>query len=126
MSTGARTGSGGGCASLAPGGRPIGFIALSFAGAGSGVAADEYEIGWWLAPSVWGQGLAREGAAAVRDEAFGRLRAPSIVARVQPANDASLAVARAIGLTYESDSTGRSGETIAVLRLLAEDWSAGG
>jgi RimJ/RimL family protein N-acetyltransferase len=113
-------------ASLAPDDRPIGFIALSFAGAGAGVAADEYEIGWWLAPSAWGRGLAREGAAALRDEAFGRLRAPSIVARVQPANDASLAVARAIGLTYESDSTGRSGEAIAVLRLQANDWGAAG
>jgi RimJ/RimL family protein N-acetyltransferase len=110
-------------ASLTPEGRPIGFVALNFAGAGAGVAADEYEIGWWLAPSAWGQGLAREGAAAVRDEAFTRLRAPSILARIQPANDASLAVAQAIGLTHESDSTGRSGEAIAVLRLQADDWS---
>jgi RimJ/RimL family protein N-acetyltransferase len=111
-------------ASPTPGGGPIGFVALNFAGEGAGVAADEYEIGWWLAPSAWGQGLAREGAVALRDEAFTRLRAPSILARVQPANEASLAVARAIGLTHESESTGRGGETIAVLRLRADDWSA--
>ena len=101
---------------------PIGLIALNFAGEGSGVDPGEYEIGWWLAPSAWGRGLAREGAAAVRDEAFERLNAPSIVARIAPANPASLAVAGAIGLTRESDSRGRGGEPIAVLRLSARGW----
>jgi RimJ/RimL family protein N-acetyltransferase len=101
---------------------PIGLIALSFAGDGAGVAADEYEIGWWLAPSAWGRGLAREGAAAVRDEAFERIRAPSILARIQPANAGSLAVAAAIGLIHETESTGRGREPIAVLRLGADRW----
>ncbi len=67
-------------------GAPVGFIALNFAGEGAGIDAHEYEIGWWLAPSVWGRGLAREGAAAVRDEAFDRVGAPSIVARIRPEN----------------------------------------
>jgi RimJ/RimL family protein N-acetyltransferase len=109
-------------AGLDPDGPGIGLIALNFAGEGSGVAADEYEIGWWLAPETWGRGLAREGAAALRDEAFERVGAPSIVARIAPANDASLAVAAAIGLTHDSDSVGRGGEPIAVLRLTAEQW----
>jgi len=106
----------------ANGDAPIGLIALNFAGEGSGVNPDEYEIGWWLDPSAWGQGLAREAAAAARDEAFERLQAPSILARIQPANDASLSVAQAIGLTHESESTGRGGEPIAVLRLHAQQW----
>jgi RimJ/RimL family protein N-acetyltransferase len=97
------------------GGSPVGFIALSFAGEGAGVAADEYEIGWWLVPSAWGHGYAREGAAALRDEAW-RVGAPSIVARIQPVNSASVAVAEAIGLTYERASIGRGGETISVYR----------
>jgi len=101
---------------------PIGLIALNFAGEGSGVDPGEYEIGWWLAPSAWGRGLAREGAAAVRDEAFERVQAPSIVARIAPANPASLAVAGAIGLTRESESRGRGGEPITVLRLDAPGW----
>jgi RimJ/RimL family protein N-acetyltransferase len=103
----------------------VGLIALSFAGEGAGVDADEYEIGWWLAPSAWGRGLAREGAAAVRDEAFARIGAPSILARIQPANAASLAVAAAIGLGPESESIGRGGEPIAVLRLSADRWRGG-
>ena len=53
-------------------GAAIGLIALNFAGEGSGVDADAYEIGWWLAPSAWGRGLAREGAAALRDEVRAR------------------------------------------------------
>lgn len=101
----------------------VGFIMLNFAGEGAGVSAYEYEIGWWLAPSAWGRGLAREGAAAIRDEAFERVGAPSILARVQPANAASLGVAAAIGLTAECASTGRGGEPIAVLRLSAQRWT---
>jgi RimJ/RimL family protein N-acetyltransferase len=98
-------------------GAPVGLIALNFAGEGAGVDPDEYEIGWWLAPSAWGRGLAREGAAAVRDEALQRVGAPSIVARIRPENAASLAVAAAIGLRYESQGTGRGGETFSLLRL---------
>ena len=102
-------------------GSPVGLFALNFAGEGAGIDPAEYEIGWWLSPSAWGRGLAREGAAAVRDEAFARLAAPSIVARIQPGNAASLRVAAAIGLRHESESTGRDGESIAVLRLNAPD-----
>jgi len=98
-------------------GAPVGFIALNFAGEGAGIDAQEYEIGWWLAPSAWGRGLAREGAATVRDEAFDRVGAPSIVARIRPENAPSLAVAAAIGLTYERDGIGRGGETFSLLRL---------
>jgi RimJ/RimL family protein N-acetyltransferase len=103
-------------------GSPIGFIALNFAGDGGGVDPGEYEIGWWLAPSAWGRGLAREGAAAVRDDAFERVGAPSIVARISPANAGSLGVAAAIGLSHETNSIGRGGEPIAVLRLDADRW----
>ncbi|HET8978861.1 MAG TPA: GNAT family N-acetyltransferase [Solirubrobacteraceae bacterium] len=103
-------------------GRAVGFIGLNFAGEGVHVDPGEYEIGWWLDPAAWGQGLAREGAAAVRDEAFARLAAPSIIARIQPPNAASLAVAGAIGLQHDFDTLGRTGEPAAILRLEAERW----
>ena len=100
----------------------VGFIALNFAGEGTfALDPGEYEIGWWLAPAAGGRGLAREGAAAIRDEAFGRLGAPSIVARIQPANQRSIAVAEATGLSYDFTTTGRSGEPVAVYRLAASD-----
>jgi hypothetical protein len=59
---------------------------------------------------------------AVRDEAFARLGAPSVLARIQSANPGSLGVAAAIGLTPESEGRGRAGERIAILRLTAERW----
>lgn len=111
-------------ARLSESGQTVGFIALNFAGQDSGVDPDEYEIGWWLTPAAWGRGIAREGATAVRDEAFQRLAAPSILARVRPENVASLAVARAIGLVDDTETTGRTGERISVLRLSATAWRA--
>jgi len=101
-------------------GELVGFIALNFAGEGTvGLDPGEFEIGWWLAPAAGGRGLAREGAAAIRDEAFGALGAPSVVARIRPENARSIAVARATGLTYDFSTTGRSGEPVAVYRLAA-------
>jgi RimJ/RimL family protein N-acetyltransferase len=96
----------------------VGFIGLNHVGEGTiGLDPGEHEIGWWLDPDVWGRGLAREGAAAVRDEALGRVGAPSLIARVQPANAASVAVAEAVGLRFDVTTTGRWGEPVAVYRL---------
>jgi RimJ/RimL family protein N-acetyltransferase len=103
-------------------GAPVGLAALNFAGDGSGVDAAEYEIGWWLAPEVWRRGLGREIGVAVRDEAFVRLGAPSVVARIQAANQASSGLASAIGLMIESESYGRAGEPFTVWRLTAQRW----
>lgn len=99
-------------------GQAIGFIALNFATEGTrGVATDEYEIGWWLAPAAWRRGYGSEGAAAVRDEAFERLGAPSIIARIQPANAASRGVAEAIGMTLDFASEDSTGVPVVVYRL---------
>ena len=101
-------------------GELVGFIALNFILEGTpGLDPSDYEIGWWLAPSAGGRGLAREGAAAVRDDAFAALGAPSVVARIQPGNGRSIAVAEATGLTYDFSTTGRSGEPVVVYRLVA-------
>ena len=98
-------------------GRPAGLFALNFAGEGKrGLEPSEYEIGWWLDPAAQGRGLAREGALAIRDEARDRLGAPGVVARIQPANGASIAVAEAIGLELDAISTGAYGEPVALYR----------
>ena len=99
-------------------GRLVGFLGLNYAGEGTaGLAASEYEIGWWMDPSVWGRGYAREGGRAIRDEVLNRLGAPSVIARIQPANRRSFAVARGLGLTLDFDTTGRAGEPVSVYRL---------
>jgi RimJ/RimL family protein N-acetyltransferase len=97
----------------------VGFMALNFAGEGTvGLDAAEYEIGWWLAPWAWGRGFEREGALAMRDEAFDALAAPSVVARIQPANERSIAVARVAGLTRDFSTSGKTGEPVDVYRLV--------
>lgn len=107
--------------------RQLGFIALSFAEEGT-VDLDrrEYELGWWLDPAVWGRGFAREGAAALRDEAFSEVGAPSVVARMQPDNAPSLNVAEAVGLSFDRQTTGRAGEPLVIYRLAASACSASG
>ncbi len=105
-------------------GETVGLIALNFAGEGAGVDPDEFEIGWWLWPFAWGRGLAGEGARRVAEEAFSRIGAPSLVARIQAANAASVAVAVKLGMSYEAQSTGRAGEPFSVYRVTREDWVA--
>lgn len=101
----------------------VGFVALNFAGEGTvGLDPSEYELSWWLDPVAWGRGVAREGGRAMRDEAFQKLNAPSVVARMQPDNVASIRVAEALGLAFEFVTTGRMGEPLVIYRLGAEDW----
>jgi RimJ/RimL family protein N-acetyltransferase len=103
-------------------GEPVGFAALNYLGDGNaGLDPDEFEIGWWLDPPSWGRGFASEAARAVRDEAFNRVGAPRLIARIQPANDASARVARGLGMSFAFETTGRFGEPCAVYRLLRDD-----
>jgi RimJ/RimL family protein N-acetyltransferase len=107
--------------------KTVGFSALNFLGDGTvGLKPDEYEIGWWLAPSVWGRGFATEGARAIISEAFHRLNAPSVVARIQPSNSASVKIATFLGLTQELSTKGAHGESLDVYRLTASDYEADG
>jgi RimJ/RimL family protein N-acetyltransferase len=101
-------------------GRAVGLIALNLAGREiPELAEDDHEIGWWIEPESWGKGYATEGGHAIVDEAFTRVGAPSVVARIQPANVASTRVAAALGLTPERDVVGRYGEPIRIHRLYA-------
>ena len=42
---------------------------------------------------------------------------PSIIARIQPQNAASIGVARTLGMRFDFATTGRSGERIVVYRM---------
>jgi RimJ/RimL family protein N-acetyltransferase len=100
-------------------GRAVGFMGLNFTDDSTArLPAGEYEIGWWIEPQSQGQGLAKEGGAAIRDHALGDLGAPSVVARLRPANLASAGVAKALGLTFEFETTeDTTGGPVAVYRL---------
>jgi RimJ/RimL family protein N-acetyltransferase len=55
------------------------------------------EIGWFLTPSHWGQGLAREATAAVIDHGFSTVGVSEIWALVHEKNEASLGLAKRFG-----------------------------
>lgn len=59
------------------------------------------EIGWRLNPSVWGQGLATEGARAALSFGFDRLGLDEVIAVAPRANAPSLAVMRRLGMTND-------------------------
>lgn len=87
--------------------------------------ADEVEIGWTLRPSLWGTGLATEGAAAATDAAFTYLRRDRVISLIHPANDRSRAVALRLGMAREGEATPPdSGEPLDVYALSRSSWSS--
>ena len=82
-----------------------------------GLDDGEHEIGWWIDPAVWGRGYATEGGRAIVDEAFGRVGAPSVAARIQPGNAASRARRRGARAASRARHDGRHGEPVRILRL---------
>ena len=59
------------------------------------------EVGWLLARSHWGRGLATEGGRAACDWAFATLGADRLISVIHPDNTASIRVAERLGETFE-------------------------
>jgi RimJ/RimL family protein N-acetyltransferase len=96
----------------------LGLVSLIRLGAPiDGVAEPALEIGWWVDPSAWGRGIATEAAAAVLDEAFGRVGAETVVARFQTANAGSARVTAKLGLLPFAETTGPHGEPMRVCAM---------
>jgi mutator protein MutT len=68
-------------------------------------AADRLELGWALAASARGRGLATELGRAGLDFAFGTLAAQAVVATTERHNVASRAVMERLGMTYAGEMT---------------------
>jgi ribosomal-protein-alanine N-acetyltransferase len=62
---------------------------------------DEIEIGWWLARTWWGRGLATEAARVALRDGFARVGLPRIVAIAQPANTASIGIMLKLGMRFD-------------------------
>ncbi len=83
------------------------------------------EVGWRLAHSEWGQGLASEAARAVLDWAFGELSLERIVAVIAVANAPSLRLAERLGMQRERRTViPRYGVWADVYELEATTWEA--
>ena len=63
------------------------------------------ELGWRLARSAWGRGLATEAASAARDDAFKRLALPELISIIHPENERSKRVAVKLGMRMRGEIT---------------------
>jgi RimJ/RimL family protein N-acetyltransferase len=77
----------------------------------------EEEIGYHVLRSLWGQGLACEAAAAVRDYQFNIRKKERVISWMTPDNLASRRVAEKLGLRFEKWSTNRYGGAMVVYAL---------
>ena len=105
-------------------GSGLGFTDTKYFGSSCAeVSEDEVEIGWMLAPRVWGQGYGTEAGRAVRDEAFERLRLDSVVAVHHPGNPASGRIMEKLGMRHERDLVNRHGWPYRFFRITREAWT---
>ena len=63
----------------------------------------EVELGYRLARTAWGQGYATEAATAVRDYALQILGLDRLISLIDPANQASIAVAQKLGMIHTAE-----------------------
>ncbi|MGI8864074.1 MAG: GNAT family N-acetyltransferase [Solirubrobacteraceae bacterium] len=83
------------------------------------------EIGWRLARSAWGRGLATEGAGAVRDHLFEALGLPELISIIHPENARSQAVARKLGMSVsEHVHHPVMDMPVEVWRITKKEWAA--
>jgi RimJ/RimL family protein N-acetyltransferase len=84
---------------------------------------DETELGWALRRDAWGHGYATEAARACRDWGFASLDVPYLTAMIHPENDASIRLARRLGMAaLRSDVL--LGDAVVVFSLSRDDWSS--
>lgn len=76
----------------------------------------EVEVAYLIDKRYWGQGLATEAAAAIRDYAFGRLGLSRLVCLIDEENAASIRVAEKIGMTFEKEGRDELGPYLLYAR----------
>jgi RimJ/RimL family protein N-acetyltransferase len=100
----------------------LGFVELSLVGPGKGCREDDVEIGYFIVPARWGQGLATEAAIAVRDEAFGRVGLYELIGRSRVENTASARVMAKAGFRHVRSYTLEEGVTVDIHRISRDEW----
>lgn len=100
----------------------LGFVELSLVGPGKGCREDDVEIGYFITPRRWGDGIATEAAIAVRDEAFGRVGVRELVGRSRVENTASARVMTKAGFRYVRSYTLEPGITVDIHRISRDEW----
>jgi RimJ/RimL family protein N-acetyltransferase len=85
-------------------GAPIGFVEVAPIGEGSGVDAEEIELGVVVHPDHWGRGIAGEAGLAVAVDCFERVGLERVYAGVDPTNAKSLRVVEKVPAARRIDS----------------------
>lgn len=87
----------------------------------------DLEIGWQLAPGLWGQGLAAEAGHAVAHQAFeSDAGVEELFAVVRPRNVRGAATARRVGMEWVGETEKYYNLQLQVYRLRKGDLDAGG
>jgi RimJ/RimL family protein N-acetyltransferase len=79
--------------------------------------AKEVEVGWHLGKAYWGSGYATEGARGAVAYGFGDVGLDVVYAVIVRENEASLAVARRLGMTYEGTTERYYGKELELFSL---------
>ena len=82
-----------------------------------GIAPDEVEIGWIVAPWRRNGGVATEAARAVAADLFGRARVPHVTALIKTPNEPSRRVAAKLGMRLRSVGRARNGDRAEIYEL---------
>jgi RimJ/RimL family protein N-acetyltransferase len=82
---------------------------------------EDLEIGWQLAPEVWGQGLASEAGHLVAHWALGHPGVDEVFAVVRPTNARAAATAKRIGMEWVGETDKYYDLQLNVYRLRSAD-----
>ncbi len=111
-------------------GELLGFCGLKRVNAQGTDLTGQFEIGWRLRESAWGQGYAKEAAIASLDLAFGKFDAPHVVALTIVANEESQGLMKRLGmrrrpeLDFDDPRFGPELNPTIVYSIEAADWPA--
>lgn len=102
--------------------RWLGFVELSPVGPNKGSRDEDIELGYFVEPSRWGEGIATEAGIAARDEAFHRCGVTELIGRCRVENVASARVLAKVGFRrlrlFELDD----GIVVEIHRIERDNW----
>ena len=104
-------------------GRWLGFAELSVVGPRKGSRDDDIEIGYFVEPSRWGEGIATEAAFATRDDAFDRCGLDELIGRCRVENLASSRVLAKVGFERLRLFELEDGIVVEIHRLQRAHWT---
>ncbi len=90
---------------------------IGFCGPGMWRDAPDPEIGWWLARTHWGRGLATEAARAALTDGFERVGLERVISIAMPDNIVSIGVMKKVGMSFDAEF---ENEGIRLVRYAAE------